>query len=495
MPTFLEVRAAGVQGYLLRCPTLPYQRGGSKVVADLLDTALDRWLEAGLPAGLGVSRCDDGRRVSGRASLQIHAGEPDALAAEILSWAHRIAPGLPLEAVAGQGPNYLSARFTDMAGRLARGELVVAPPAAGEVPLLPRCGECGVFPTGPDSHRHDDKRVCADCAVRNRTAGYRTAGGAPPPAERDLLDAVCAHFPAAARPVVPADFGALAALAPAEDLRRNHLATVCADVNSLGRICRDLASGEHADLLPDLVTAVAGAMRAALHAATFAVQARVTARTTDDPVPLGVVPHWLGGDDLLASLAAPDGWLFAMALLAGFRDHLGAALGNRAALLPTVPSLSCALVFSHQSLPRSVVMRAAEEALDQAKLRSARLLREPLPRPMADPTGCTVTWTDLTQQTHYRKDPDFLDTWDLAELGVPTAGPVPAGRRLLDALAPLPAELRRRLALAGSAADASTACRRAGEPQAAAAVGSSAGTEPWALTRAALGAVHRWWRP
>jgi hypothetical protein len=178
--------------------------------------------------------------------------------------------------------------------------------------------------------------------------------------ERDILDRVVA---AAGRPLtVVRDLRYLAAMGE-DDGNRNHVATVAFDGNAMGAFFGKLAGHGDAELKQLISPRVSQATRTALVTATRAVL-----HGGDRFLP--VVPHVVGGDDVVVSVVADRAWEFAAMFLTRFGTELADAADRlhlpgqvRAAL----PSMSAGIVFAQHKFPYSRAVHLAEQALRRAK--------------------------------------------------------------------------------------------------------------------------------
>jgi hypothetical protein len=307
--------------------------------------------------------------------------------------------------------------------------LIPVPAAAAEVPVVRFCEYCGLDPAVLELQVEpggEAKPVCADCACRFGEGGNRSdrrnwgerrnwdervaPGGLG--AEKALLAAVSARLGRRAR--ISVEFADLAALGSGD---ANHLCTVFVDGNRFGDL---FASLKDANLsLHDLSTQLADAVADALAVATAAVTT-----TTDESVP--VVPHLIGGDDLLATVTADRAWDFTLAFLADYHRRTATLAAEYSALARRsvpAPTASAGLVFAHAAFPFASALDLAEEALRRAK--TAHRALEP-----------AVCWIDVTE------DGPALPE----ERTAPKVSALEAGRSVLDGLMGVPPSGQARLA-------------------------------------------------
>lgn len=425
MTVYLDIGAKRIQAYLARTPKLKGRRGASA----LLDHAdLVRATESAWQGHAQLNR--EGKQTDGVLSLQFaHSDVTDAVVDEVVArsaaFLQRLAPGAEWEIRVRRAETYRAAlrasEAADRAGQelLAAGEqrLVPVPAAASEVPVVRFCEYCGVDPAvlrrRVEPGSKDETALCADCSCRlgeggNRTDrrnwGARTAPGGLG-AEKALVAGVSQRLDRSLR--IVAEFADLAALGRGD---ANHLCTVFVDGNRFGDLFASLKDTDVS--LHDLSTQLATAVTDALVAATAHV-------TTNADQSLPVVPHLIGGDDLLATVTADRAWDFTLAFLDDYHRRTADLAAHYSSLtgrpVPT-PTASAGLVFAHTAFPFASALDLAEEALRRAK--TARRALEP-----------AVCWVDVTED-----GPALPD-----DRTAPTVTALEAGRAVLDALTRLPA--------------------------------------------------------
>lgn len=171
------------------------------------------------------------------------------------------------------------------------------------------------------------------------------------------------------------DFADLADLGSGD---ANHLCTVFIDGNRFGDLFAALKDAKIS--LRELSADLNKAVRDALIVAT----ADVT-RQKDPYLP--VIPHLVGGDDLLATVTADRAWDFIVAFLNDYHRQtvaLAAGYRKRAGTHVPDPTASAGLVFAHVKYPFANCLDLAEAALRRAK--SRHNAREP-----------AVCWVDVTE--------------------------------------------------------------------------------------------------
>lgn len=387
MPYYLDLGAQRVQEWITATPELKLLRGASHALKTLTAAAtVTGWLAAD-----GLATCQVAEDAGEKDGVVV-VEAPDEASARAASGAllARLRRALPRVQWAGwwvEENSYLEAHHRARAGDAAV-RRVTSHPVPYDVPVLEQCPSCRQEPAGVKAAGHGP-----DCAVR-------LANAEPP---RDLMVNVDGRWP------IGLDFNEFAArggLAPGNEGRaealgrtdsRNHLALVKADGNKIGQVFDEIA--RHADALPTMVAGAVNALNAATQAAVE--EAARHPRVTDTNATLkGVIPHYVGGDDVLVSVPAPRAWRFAAQLAGSFelvrrdwRALLDADLppgrddAVRGRLLELIDevSLGVGLVFAHSDHPLAASVRVADRALRAAKLETAG-------------TASAIAWVDLTAE-------------------------------------------------------------------------------------------------
>jgi hypothetical protein len=360
--------------------------------------------------------------------------------------------------------SYLEA-FPKMAAQ-RRHPMVALPPMA-DFPLGATCGECRV-----DIRTAGGVR-CADCQARF-AAGRRIAPRAADDGDDDasenewvLLKTVNDTLGTRLRPA--RHLGDLARLGE-PDSNRNHLATIAMDGNGIGGFFAALATVGDADLKRQISPAISAATRNALYAATADI-----VRTRDRTAP--VVPHVLGGDDVVVSVVADRAWAFVRGFLAAFDRALADA--TKAMQLPAnarerIPTMSAGLVFGHHKFPYARAIQLAEQMMRRAKHHAQG----------AEPAIC---WVDVTT------DGEELPTWRRA-FTMRELTAQEAALASIVALGNTSRQVLQRLLASGNEEEATAAvlawARRGGHDT----IRTLPGSIPVSDLRG-LVALTRWWRP
>jgi Cas10/Cmr2, second palm domain len=361
---YVDVGADRVQQYIGRTPRLKGQRGASA------------WL-CWATSEEQVTRLlrEDRNLAARRAELNGEAGQADsvisvripavpadpadaqAAAAEVATalalHLRSVLPSVEISALWGTGGSYLEAYRDQMKPRREWPPLELTASRPG-FPPLESCAECRADPVAGQVKIHENTLgVCLDCLARYQDL-YRRPGLAGQPPRLPVYREEAALAQALGRDPVAGtaeDFTDLAALGGAET-SRNHVATVYVDGNKIGDLFDRIAAFGRPGLKEQVSRAVSAATRASLLTATRAV-------TRDDPgEPLPVIPHVVGGDDLVVSVVADRAWRFTVSYLEAF-DALVHDIPGLADVLaageegdePVSPSASAGLVFAHAKFP------------------------------------------------------------------------------------------------------------------------------------------------
>jgi len=397
---YLDVAVESIQAYLSRTTDLKGRRGASAWLSDLTDRdELRQRLQKnsdGWAAGVSVN--DEAGEADGVVPLKLTPGcSPQEVAEAVFAQLRGKLPALRMTAAWATADTYVAA-YPLMPGRgdgPAAGNdagHLDSLPAPGDFPLLVSCEQCRADPrvTHRDLHERKNVPMCADCAGRYddryRKPALRT-GAVPVSAELRLLDALG---------LTPKDvvetFADLAEI-PGPSRKRNHLATVFADGNAMGALFREVLARRDDELKRRVSREVSQATRDALVAATRAAMAV-------DPRPqrMPVIPHVVGGDDLLVTVTADRAWPFVRTYLTAFGERMRRIADE--AELPR-PSASAGVVFAHHTFPFRRCVELAEQALRHAK--QAHHGQTP-----------AVSWLDVTRDGEQR--PPGRAAWTLPEL-------------------------------------------------------------------------------
>jgi hypothetical protein len=394
---YLDVGVDGIQSYLARTPDLKGRRGASAWLSHATDRdELRRWI-ASEPAlsRAGVAVNDEAGEADGLVPLRMAVTTaPGDIAELVMTKLRRQLPGIRISANWGSGASYIQAHQAWHATR--QQPMLVSLPPVGDFPPLESCVLCRVDPAVGEIELQDEKekRICADCRQRYvdryRRPGLES-GAVPVGKERWLLDELGLDTHLAVQ-----TFEGLAKLG-GPDGNRNHLATVFIDGNAIGALFRRILDGNDPNAKQVASKAVTDATRQALLEATRDV---LDNQTKAEPLP--VVPHVLGGDDLLVSVVADRAWRFVTRYLSAFEQRLGDNheigdfLGG-----DERPTASAGVVFARATFPFRRAVELSETLLKRAK------------RAHAGQTPA-VAWLDVTQDGEHA--PPHRSAWTRADL-------------------------------------------------------------------------------
>ena len=425
---YVDVAAARIQHYIGRTRRLKGQRGASAWLSWATSAEQVKKVLQDTPAlrVYGTELNPEAGQADGLISVRLPGDSASREAAQVVAgtlaaYLRSVLPSLEISALWGAGPSYLEAYRDQMKPLRGDPPLVSLPPSAG-FPPLESCAECRADPVAGQIEIHEETPwVCLDCLARYQDL-YRRPGLAAEPQrlpiyreEADLARAL-GRDPVAG---TAQDFQDLAALG-GQETWRNHVATVYADGNAIGALFDRIAALGDPDLKKKASAAISAATRKSLLEATRAVLGE------DPREPLPVIPHIVGGDDLVVSVVADRAWRFTVSYLDAFRAHARDIPGAGDASGTALPSASAGLVFAHMKFP---FRRAAE--LAAGRLRAAKR--------QFHGTSPAVAWLDVTRDGE--QPPAVLRAWaldDLLELEDALAAlrtqVEPSGRAVLERL-------------------------------------------------------------
>lgn len=214
--------------------------------------------------------------------------------------------------------------------------------------------------------KEHEQALCLDCVMRNQSRYEQTK-------KSDNVEFRLAESTGVARG--PEDFEGLAGMGT-PGRGRNQLATVFIDGNAVGAFFAALAKAAAGD---ETLQQEKRRISRKLSDATFEALEVATIATMAEPLEdcLWVVPHVLGGDDVLVSMPAERGWAFTVAFLDYFEQKLREHTGETITVVNArrgpaerpiaAPSASAGLVFADASYPLNLLVDAAEGCLRAAK--------------------------------------------------------------------------------------------------------------------------------
>lgn len=352
---YLDIRASKIQAWLARTDMLRLRRGASI----LLETATEPGhVMDGLGSPSNVQENREAAAVSGVIHLIVSGQDENDAAASAARFAQRLVtslreqvPALTWNATWTAAGSYRDA--VEMARAVGPTGTVTALPALADVPLFRVCDTCGAAPAVTRVHLPGEQhaRVCSDCAARANASGDSTRL---PDTHRRLLE----RFGQGDKGL-PNNMEALARMG-----NDTQTALIFADGNRIGEYMARRASEDQARLGGQELT------EATWEALSVSVEE--ISHQSEDHWP--IVPHLVGGDDLLVSVPAGRAWGFVRALLQHFQEAISGAGDG--------PSMSAGLVFAHASLPFALQLERAESLLSGAKQRGMG--------------KAAIAWADLT---------------------------------------------------------------------------------------------------
>lgn len=340
---YKDIGVVRIQSWLARTPKLRGRRGGSTLITEATDPAVvsDELPEIGDIAEIN----DETGRVDGVVSLKLtDPSRGDEVERAVVRHLRKHMPGVSLSVKSFSGDNYARA-YSESSVQSQEWPAPVAEWPAGRI-----CEWCSTWPAAPQDQRHGEKElICTECVARSKAAGRAERREQVPYAEKHLLEKLETDL------AVPDEFEPLAQL---DGVRQTHLALIYADGNGIGKFIRETLqnrkpSKQYNLKIPQKID------NATWNCLVDAVQAIL--RDSDAMLP--IVPHTVGGDDVLVSVPAGRAWTFASALLGAFDTHI-----RRQLSASTSPSLSAGVVFHHYKVPLFQSTELAKHALRQAKV-------------------------------------------------------------------------------------------------------------------------------
>lgn len=332
MTTYATVSAVHIQDWLTRTPQLQLLRGASLALKH--ETSRKRVTER-FPA---LRWCEQAGDVDGVISVEVDdASEAPGWVSSIIDHLQNRLPALEVEAWWTQADDYVSAydrmlRDNDQ-GQVDPGvHRLMSLPALADLPILESCHGCRLEPvdaTGPavrlGGDEDDEMRLGLDCRARYQ---FRQRA--------DMASLLGLPDSAALAP----DFETLAStgagIAGGRRARAdNHLATVTADGNGIGDLMRRLArpGGDVSRHGCDALASVRSDVIDLLDKATRQAVAEANYAISDSGTIAPSLPHFVGGDDVFVTVAAPRVWEFVVALASSFEMAFRNPLLERVAAL------------------------------------------------------------------------------------------------------------------------------------------------------------------
>ncbi len=421
---YASIGLGRIQTHLARTRHLWGRRGASDELALLTDNKAG-YLAAILTEGVEVN--DEALSIDGEIPLRSAAGtDPARAEAQVLEASHRIIRHIQerLPAVEATVRLWRADGYIDTLAHEPGRELTYTP-AVPEYPPVKLCDECQsgeavhtVGPPAPDYLHGTD--LCRDCATR-----------VPEPGRQQTLERLLA-CPSEVRGFVVErkllketgrnpvdDFTDLAksvgvTAGRTHTTEHNHLALVFADANGLGGIFRTLRTrvgesggdeaAQHLQTMKDISTTIKKATWAALLAATNEACARRVADEKKKKGQLPVIPHILGGDDLLVTVPATLVWPFFTTFMDSLKEAFESTLPEH--LKPYglgLPSVSAGIVICQTAFPFGVQVDLVNQLIRDAKQHGQG-------------SDWTFTWLDVTADGQIPLPPSERVPWTLDQL-------------------------------------------------------------------------------
>lgn len=361
MTTYVVIGAKRIQQWIARTSRLALTKGASHA---LTDRTRPDYLRDKLPAGLKPS--DEVPDIAGVVVLE--SDEPvadDVVDAALMVVAEGL-PGLEWNAWVYKADSYVEAyQATGGGQRCTRVRHRV--PSARRLPMLAECEGCHeesaevlvAVPEGKDSYG-------ADCVVR-REAFKQWKDKLKPREDGVAEPEMFEHLTKIEEPGEDAH--------PVRAMGRrdadNHLALVLADGNRMGDFFKKVAQLKDPQAHKALSKALDDATQEAARQAREAVNA-----TMVNPKFCPDVLHYIGGDDVMASVAGRFAWLWAVTLAEAFESEFRSRVNDACGTTPQFEevrdaakqaSLGVGMVFTHYKAPFAGARELAEEMEKIAK--------------------------------------------------------------------------------------------------------------------------------
>ncbi|MCA1278260.1 hypothetical protein [Saccharopolyspora sp. 7B] len=359
MNDYLDIGVVQIQSWLARTPRLRGRRGGSTLISQATDPDVIRSLLADLAPAVEIN--EEAGRIDGVVALRLHDGSRQAdVERRVIGHLRKHMPGASLAVNWFHGETYSLARTN------GTGDPEEWPAAAADWPAGRPCGWCDTWPASPDTVETSDadkndgerrKPLCVECAARDEAAGRAERRELMPFPEARLLERL--QDGEGGKPTGPGTVGVpdtFDVLAELDGSGETHLALVYADGNAIGQFIKSVQqNGMTLDFARVIDDATWNALVTAVH----------EIRRDGDAL-LPIVPHLVGGDDVLVSIPASRAWRFVDTLLDEFTRRIGTATGSEGA--DWLPTLSAGVVFHHYQLPLFQLNELAGTLLRRAKV-------------------------------------------------------------------------------------------------------------------------------
>ena len=361
MTTYVVIGAKRIQQWIARTPRLALTKGASQALTSR--TSRD-YLSGRLPEELRLS--DEVPDIAGVVVLESDESVDDDVVDAALMVVAEGLPGLEWNAWVHEADSYVEAyQATGGGQRCTRVRHRV--PSARRLPMLTECDGCHeesaevlvAVPEGKDSYG-------ADCVVR-REAFKQWKDTLKPREDGVAEPEMFEHLTKIEEPGEDAH--------PVRAMGRrdadNHLALILADGNRMGDFFKKVAQLKDPQAHKALSKALDDATRKAARQAREAVIAKMV-----NPKFCPDVLHYIGGDDVMASVAGRFAWLWAVTLAKAFETEFQSRVKHFCEQNPRCGDLNVAasraslgvgMVFTHYKAPFAGARELAEEMEKIAK--------------------------------------------------------------------------------------------------------------------------------
>ena len=361
MTTYVVIGAKRIQQWIARTPRLALTKGASQALTSR--TSRD-YLGGRLPEELRLS--DEVPDIAGVVVLESDEPVADDVVDTALMVVAEGLPGLEWNAWVQDADSYVDAyQATGGGQRCTRVRHRV--PSARRLPMLAECEGCHeesaevlvAVPEGKDSYG-------ADCVVR-REAFKQWKRDLKPREDGVAEPEMFEHLTKIEEPGEDAH--------PVRAMGRrdadNHLALILADGNRMGDFFKKVAQLKEPQAHKALSKALDDATREAARQAREAVIAKMV-----NPKFCPDVLHYIGGDDVMASVAGRFAWLWAVTLAEAFESEFRSRVNDACGTTPQFEevrdaakqaSLGVGIVFTHYKAPFAGARELAEEMEKIAK--------------------------------------------------------------------------------------------------------------------------------
>lgn len=361
MTTYVVIGAKRIQQWIARTPRLALTKGASQALTTR--TSRDH-LSGRLPEELRLS--DEVPDIAGVVVLESDESVDDDVVDTALMVVAEGLPGLEWNAWVQDADSYVEAyQATGGGQRCTRVRHRV--PSARRLPMLAECDGCHeesaevlvAVPEGKDSYG-------SDCVVR-REAFKQWKRDLKPREDGVAEPEMFEHLTKIEEPGEDAH--------PVRAMGRrdadNHLALILADGNRMGDFFKKVAQLKEPQAHKALSKALDDATREAARQAREAVIAKMV-----NPKFCPDVLHYIGGDDVMASVAGRFAWLWAVTLAEAFKSEFRSRVNDACGTTPQFEevrdaakqaSLGVGMVFTHYKAPFAGARELAEEMEKIAK--------------------------------------------------------------------------------------------------------------------------------